>query len=783
MDVGARLGRYRILGRLGSIASAEVHRGLDTVLRREITVLVPDGAQQEEETLRERFESEMRAASSVSHPNIAAVHDVGRSEGVSYAVLELLEGETLEDRLSRGALSLQETNAIAAAVAKGLAAAHRAGVVHHRIRPGAIFLTKAGEAKVFGFGSPTPNDVEATGGGPGVDPYLSPEQLSEEPVDTRSDVYALGCVLIEMLTGARPGGEWRTQGAGSSNDRTMETRLLDYGVSAPEVMENVLAGCLEKRPERRWDANAVALALEGIADEDGVDRTSTLSEVVPVGRRRHRWMVAVAAAGLVLAYSATQLLMGGGSHGDGDTSRSRSLAVLPLAGFPDDEEHFADGMTEALIAHLARVEALGVISRTSVMRYKDAQRSIPQIARELGVELVVEGSVTRSETRVRIIIQLIDPTSDAHLWGQSFQGEASDILNLQSEVAEAVRREVERATSTSGRSPAYRARRVEPQAHDAYLKGRYLLNLDSVESMREALDYFHEAILRDPRHALAHVGLAETLIRLCRYGAVPSTEAYDRARVSAVRALELEPGLAEAHVVMGEIACKFDWDWETAERQYLRAIEFGPGLARAHERYAILLTARGRIDGAVRHGRRALELDPMSARLRYALAAIHYCAGDLESAKEHARQALVIAPDFGAAEGTLGLCFEQEGRFEEASAQFKRAGALVGTLGVAPELGHAYARAGRLDEALALVAEVESMPDVDPGIAAFTRAMTHLGAGDHDAAVDSLEELVELRFGWVMLLRADPRFGPLQGDSRFQALVAEAGLSGPDPSL
>src|SRR6266542_591432 len=559
LSAGTRLGPYEVLSPLGVGGMGEVYRGRDPRIGREVAIKVlPESFSRDAERLR-RFEKEARSAGVLNHPNVLVVYDVGEHDGSPYIVEELLEGGTLRERLMQGPLRPAEAVEYAVQIARGLAAAHEKGVIHRDLKPENLFLTRDGRVKILDFGlakltqpemaaaeaaeAATLSAVTESGVTLGTVGYMSPEQVRGLPADARSDIFSLGAVLYEMATGKRA---FR----GISPAETMSMILKeqppavgDANPDAPPGLDRVVRRCLEKEPARRFhSANDVAFALEDASTETAAPRAFRR----PALRRAPfvaSSFVALLAIGLLLWWRPPRPTAGGGE------ARFSSLAVLPLQNLSHDpeQEYFSDGMTEALISRLAQVGALRVISRTSAMLYKGTKKPLRQIARELNVDGIIEGSVMRSGERVRVTAQLIDARKDEHLWAKDYERDLRDVLGLQAEVAQAIAQEVHAKLNPGEEARLARSRRVVPEAQEAYLKGRYYLGQGTEDAIGKAIAHFNEAIGKDPLDARASAGLADSYSARRSIYRAPR-EVMPKAKAAAQKAVELDGSLAEGHV-------------------------------------------------------------------------------------------------------------------------------------------------------------------------------------------------------------------------------------------
>jgi TolB-like protein/Tfp pilus assembly protein PilF len=789
ISTGTRLGPYEILAPLGKGGMGEVYRARDTRLGREVAVKVLPASLSTDPDRLHRFEGEARAASALNHSNILTVHDFGSERGAPYVVTELLDGETLRDRLSGGRLPARKALDYAAQVARGLAAAHEKGIVHRDLKPENLFVTKDGRVKILDFGLAKLTHPEASGApltqAPtetrGTEPgvvmgtvgYMSPEQVRGQLADHRSDIFSFGAVLYETLTGERAfRGDTavETMNAILKEDPPELARTVD---EIPPSLERIVRRCLEKIPDERFQSArdlAFALAETQIAP-------TAVGHISGPSPRRGRLLVrsALGFAALLIALLAINApKLRRQWMRTAEASRVRSLAVLPLENLSGDpeQEFFADGMTEALIADLGKIRALRVISRTSAMRYKGSKKSLPEIARDLDVDAIVEGSVLQSGGRVRITAQLIQAATDRHLWSESYERDLRDILTLQSDVAQAIAKEIRIAVSPQEQARLAKNRRVDPEAHRSYLLGRYWWNKRSAEGFQKALQYFEQAIAKDPTFAAAYAGLSDTYSSLGYYVLRPR-EAFPKARAAAAKALELDDTLAEVHASFGNIAFVYDWNWVAAEKSLKRSIELSPGYAPAHHWYSLLLSALGRLDEASAEIRRALELDPLSLIMNHNVGLQLYYARRYDEAIEQYRKTLEMDPHFSITRLMLMYAYAEKGMFREAIAQAE--GISHSNAVRRAALAYAYARAGDRPQALGLVADDTAGSERDHA-APEVIAIAYVGLGEKDEAFAWLEKSYEEHTSFATFLKPSPFFDPLRSDPRFAELLRRLGL-------
>jgi TolB-like protein/DNA-binding winged helix-turn-helix (wHTH) protein/Tfp pilus assembly protein PilF len=455
-----------------------------------------------------------------------------------------------------------------------------------------------------------------------------------------------------------------------------------------------------------------------------------------------------------------------------------SLAVLPLNNLSGDpeQEYFADGMTDELITDLAQISALRVISRTSVMHYKGTTKTLPQVARELNADVVLEGTVQRSGDQVRIRAQLIYAASDRHLWAESYEGSLRDVLDLQNKVATEITRQIKIQVTPEEKTRLASARPVNLEAHEAYLKGRFYLNQRTEKGFQQSVRYFYEATQKDPNYPLGYAGLADSYILLGEYSLLPAKEAFAKARAATTKALELDDSLAEAHNALAAVKVDYDWDWSGAEREFRRAIELNPGYATAHQWYAELLSQIGRHEEALAEIKLAEQLDPFSLIINVVHGDALRSAGRYDMAIEQLQKTLEIDPNFAHAHFHLGMTYLLKGALADAIAEFQKAVSLSPNVtDYKGGLGYAYAVAGERAEARKLLEELKARSK-QSYVPSFYIAGIYAGLGEKDQAIANLEKAYEQREQGLAVMKREPMFDPLRSDARFQELLRRMNL-------
>jgi TolB-like protein/tRNA A-37 threonylcarbamoyl transferase component Bud32/Flp pilus assembly protein TadD len=784
--IGQTISHYHVLRKLGGGGMGVVYEAEDLKLHRHVALkFLPEEVSQDRHAV-ERFQREARAASALSHPHICTIHDIDQHQGRDFIVLELLEGRTLKDRIAGRPMESEEVARLAIQIAEALEIAHGKGILHRDIKPANIFVTENDQVKVLDFGlakllrqaseQTATESFTRTQGVAGTLPYMAPEQLRDQKIDARADIYAFGAVLYEMATGKRPFRE------------EVEAQLIDSILHKPPAaparlnpdvsprLEDIILKCLEKDSTNRYQsAKEVAVDLR---------RFLTPSSVVAAaaGRPRVRWRLAAmtgAASVLLIVGVLVGLNVGGVRErltGRAGPPRVESLAVLPLENLSRDAEqdYFADGMTEELITDLSKIGALRVISRTSVAHYKGTKKTVPEIARELNVDGILEGSVQRAGDRVRITAQLIYAPSDRHLWAESYERDLHDVLALQSDVARAIANEIKVTLTPQEQTGLTNARTVNPEAHEAYLKGRYYLNKPTEESVNKAMEYFQRSLSIDASYAPAHAGLADGYYGLSNLR-LPPREAMPKAREETLKALQLDPTLADAHTSLAIVKTFYDWQWAEAEAEFKRALQLNPSYAPAHFEYGMYLTGMGRFDEAISEFKRALQVDPLSIGPISAIGDTYYYDRQYDLAIAHYRKALEADPNFFPSHWALAWVYEQKGMLNEAIVESKEAVRLGGGPAAKALLGHVCAVAGKKSEALQILRQLEEQSGKS-FVSSYDLATIYLALGQKEQALSLLEQSYEERAESLVWLKVDPVFDSLRSERRFQSLLYHLGL-------
>jgi serine/threonine protein kinase/tetratricopeptide (TPR) repeat protein len=735
-----RLGHFRILEKLGAGGMGVVFRGHDEDLGRDVAIKVLHADSLQDSAARSRLLREARTASKLNHPNICTIHEVGESEGQAYIAMELVEGQTLSSRLESGALPVEEVLRYGAQLAEALTHAHERGVIHRDLKSANIIITGDQRAKVLDFGLAKHLAGSGTADAPtvtldtltlpgmitGTLAYMSPEQLRGEVADARSDIWALGVILYEMVADQRP-FQGHTGFELSSAILGKAPEPLSEGV--PEGLRDVIGRCLEKDPGLRFQhSQEVLRALESLKSGVALPESAHPPRALP----RWSWKVwpslAVGSVLLLVILTAGWAL---GFPRWGLGTPLRSLAVLPVANLSGnpEQEYFTDGMTDALITDLSKIGALKVISLTSVMRYKGTKKALSEIARELNVDTVLEASVVREADQVRVSVNLLDAMTDRSLWAESYERELSSVLALQGEVARAVARAVNLKLRPEEAARLSSARKVNPATYEAYLRGMYFIRKGTPDGLRTGMAFLQGAVEKDPADPLAYAGLALGYITIA-HGADPTDDAMPRAKVAAQTALRLDATMAETLAASAFVEGYYGWNWSEADRLIQRALEINPSLASAHFHRAWFDAAFDRMPEAIAAHRRAQEFDPFDPSNTAWLGELYRWEGRLGEAEMEARKAIAMAPEFPAGYLVLSLVHLDRGQREQAIDAMKQAAKADPDWRWA--LGMVYAATGRETEARKLLEELKTQK-VIPWVACW-RIILHASLGEMDEA-------------------------------------------------
>ncbi|UCF06031.1 MAG: protein kinase [bacterium] len=775
--IGKTVSHYTILEELGRGGMGVVYRAEDVKLQRTVALKFLPPELTSDPEAKERFINEARTASALDHPNICTVHEIDETDdGQIFICMAHYDGEPLRNRIDRGPAGLNEAFHIAEQIAEGLSRAHERGIVHRDIKPANIIVTDRDEVKIVDFGlAKLAGKTKLTKEGTtlGTVEYMSPEQARGREADHRTDIWSLGVILYELLTGRPPfKGEYEQAIMYAIINEEPEP-ITAQRAGIPLELDRICAKALVKNPDERYQ-HISDLLVDLRAVHKQIESGTTAQPAIVTAPGRNKWLKPVTAAAIaVVAFVLVYFYV------LADRSEAiDSIAVLPLENISRDpaQEYFADGMTEALIADLAKIGALRVISRTSIMRYKETDLALPEIAKKLDVDAIIEGSVLLAEGRVRITAQLIEAANDRHLWADSYERDLQDVLALQRDIAKAIAREVKAKLTPAEEATFERAGTVDPQAHELYLKGRYHWNKRTEEDLRRSIEYFQKAIEKEPGYARAYVGLAETYAVIADWGFSPPSEMYPKAKETAETALEIDPNLAEALTTVAAVEHLYYYNHEKSEEIYRRAIELNPNYATAHQWYAEFLYHMGRFDEAISEINRALMLDPLSLIANAVKAAIYYYSRNYDEAIRLCKENLELDSSFYLFLQLLMLSYLEKEMYNEAYEITKKMIILSGAdVSLIDEFERAY-RTGGYDGTLRWQIQTYSRILRQPYNESYYVALAYARLGYADSVFVWLEKTLENSSLYIMEITIDPALDPLRSDPRYNRLLKKIKL-------
>ena len=734
--IGKKISHYKILEKLGEGGMGVVYKAEDTKLKRTVAIkfLPKEHSVQGEE--RDRFTREAQSASALNHPNICTIHEIDEAEGEVFIVMEFIEGRSLRSWIEAGPLPIAEAIKVALNVAEGLHAAHTKGIVHRDIKPENIIITNEGVAKIADFGLARRTEHahrSETEMGSGTVAYMSPEQLRGDRVNHLADIWSLGVVLYEAVTGNRPfSGEYDQ----ATMYAIVHEKHRPASIARPDIpaaFDKIIDRCLEKMQIARFqDAGALLNELRKINREIIDPRATT----------------------------------------------TKSIAVLPFVDISpeQDNKYFSDGLTEEIIANLSKLRNVKIISRTSVMYYDRTGKTMKQIADELGVQYVLEGSVRKHGSDLRITTQLIDANQGVYLWAEKYGGTMDQVFDIQENVAARIVKALKMRLTPDEKRNLKRRATQNTEAYQLYLKGRFFWNKRSSDGLLKAIRYFEEAIEKDARYALAWAGIADSYNLLSEYESVPRRETYPKARAAAEKALKIDNRLAEAHTSLALLIMLDELDWTNAEKEFKLAMNLNPNYATSHHWYSEWLMFNGKIDEAIREISKAAELDPLSPAILKDQGMTLYYARDYDGAIEYARKTLELDPNFTSVHRLLSLAYQGKQMFSEAMDENQQWGELTGNrVESSIALAQIHAAAGRKTEALELIERLDpqtlSVGNLLRGI-----GLVYAALGEDDLAFEWLEKSHVIRAESLCSLKVDPKVDRLRTDPRFASLLKKVGL-------
>jgi len=773
--------RYEIIEELGKGGMGRVYRVEDTKLKQEIALkLIKPEIASDKKTI-ERFRNELKIARNIRHKNVCGMFDLGETEGAHFITMEYIRGEDLKSFIHRsGQLAIGTAVRVAKQVCEGLSEAHRLGVVHRDLKPQNVMIDKEGNARIMDFGIARSLEAKGiTGAGVmiGTPEYMSPEQVEAKETDQRSDIYSLGVILYEMVTGRVPfeGDTPFTIGMKHKGETPLNPKEVNSQI--PEDLSRVILRCLEKDKEKRYQsAGEVRSELENI--EKGIPTTErivperkplTSKEItVTIGLKKIFIPIFVIIALAIIAVVIWQILPQ--KKEAPPLSGEISLAVLPFDDLSPgkDHEYLCDGIAVTLINALNGIKDLHIPAKTSSFSFKDQNLTVQEIGQRLNVKTVLEGTVQVAGDRLRITAWLSNVDDGYQLWSESYDKNFEEVFSVQDDIAQKIADALKIELLGEKKAQIITHYTYDPAAYELYTRGYFFLDKRGKSNIEKAVEYFDKAIEKDSNYALAHLGLAESYVNLGDWGYLPSVEAYPKAREAANRALEIDNSLSEAYCVLAMVKYIFDWDWEKAEELFKLSISLKPNYSVAHKEYGLYLTKLMRFDEAHKELKKAQELDPVSLVVLSQATWPYYHSGNYVEAIKQLKQVLEMDPDFGPAQSYLAYCYFWSGMFDEASELNQKLGNEGGLAGC-------YAKMGRIGEAKEIINRLSSSQDINPrDLAGF-----YFTIGENDQGFYWLERGFENRdydSYSLTFLKIYEAFDNVRSDPRFKAMMKKVGL-------
>ena len=818
LTAGTRLGRYEIRTQIGAGGMGEVYLAQDSQLDRTIALKILHSDIASDTQRMRRFIQEAKAASSLNHPNILTIYEIGKADSIDFIATEFIDGETLRARMSKGRMKLTEAFDVAIQVAGALAAAHAAGIVHRDIKPENIMMRRDGYVKVldFGLGKLTEHrsgDSEATtmvntddGVVMGTVAYMSPEQARGLAVDARTDIWSLGVVLYEMVAGCAPFAAATPTDAIISIAEREAAPLARHAAEVPLQLERIVRKALAKdREERYQTAKDLALDLKNLRREldiegelertvppelrGGMLQTSGASAVgetanqpvaVPTtsfADQMKRYKLGVGIVGLVILASAIAYF---GYFGRNKTSPTReaitSIAVMPFVNASNnpDADYLSDGISESLINSLSQLPQLKVIARSSSFKFKGTTTEPADVAKALGVRAIVTGRVIQLGDQLQISAELVDTADGTQVWGEQYNRKATDLLAVQSEISREIAERLRLKLTNTEQQQLAKRETTNPEAYELVLKGRFFSNKGGPAGRAKAIEYFSQAAALEPNYALAYGELAVAYNVLINSASVDPKLIRPKAQAALEKALQLDETIPEAHLAVGILKLN-NWEWAAAESEYKRAIELNPSFSRAHAQYANFLSCIGRYDEAVAEARRGRELDPFATGRNWRLGSVLVNADRFDEAIEQLKKTLELDSTFSGAHTWLGYAYAAKGHYEQAIAEYKEVMRLGGnSTSTKNYLGYSLAMSGKKDEALAILKEMQTTKDY---VSQAELAILFAGLGDKEQAFAALERAYAAHDFQLQYLKVEASYDSLRSDPRFDELLRRVGLS------
>ncbi len=744
--------RYQIIEELGRGGMGNVYRALDKKLNEEVALkLIKSEIASDKKTL-ERFGNELKIARRISHKNVGRMYEMMEHNGTHFITMEYISGEDLKRLIKKvGRFSVAKTISVVKQMCKGLIEAHSLGIVHRDLKSQNVMIDDEGTAKIMDFGiARFLGEKGLTGEGMiiGTLEYMSPEQLEGKEIDRRSDIYSLGIILYEMVTGRVPfeGDTPFTVGIKHKSETPENPKKINPQL--PDDLTQLILKCVEKDKGQRYQT-----VDQIIGEINTIEEDLTTSERETDKSKRDT--------------EETVL-----------TKWKNSIAVLPFADLSPqkDQEYFCDGIAEEIINSLTKIKELRVVARTSAFSFKEKDVDVREIGKKLNVETILEGSVRKAGNRLRINAQLIHVEDDYHIWSERYDRELDDVFAIQDEITQAIVKALKVKLFGEEKGSLVKRHTANPEAHSLYLKGRYFWNKRTEDDLNKAISYFKRAIELDPEFTVAFVGLADSYNLLPWYSSIPLKEIHPKAREAVEKALELDETLAEAHTSLALFKWIYDWDWKVAGEEFEKAIALNPGYASAYHWYFEYLATMEKLDEAISIIKKAQKYDPLSLIINSALGWGYYFIRQYDRAIEQSKKTLEMNPNFFWALYVLGISHLKDSNSVEALKVFQKASKISREHPLfLSHLGVAFAWSGDTDKARDVVKKLEKRVEKKSACSFFV-ALIHMALDDKEKAFEWLEQAYKDRDFWLLFIKVDPLFDSLRSDPRFKALLKKINL-------